>query len=319
MRQYLLKRLLFVIPTLFFVSLMVFLSLRMIPGDLVDSMVAEMGGSGTTVELNRAQILHDLGLDAPVHVQYGRWIWGVVRGNLGNSMITRQPAMEVIMQRLPVSLELGVLAMVFTVVLALPLGVWSAIRQDSMSDYVGRSIAIAFIAVPGFWLGTMIMVYPSIWWNWTPSIEYVSLFKDPGANIGMFLLPAFIIGMASAGGMMRWTRTMMLETLRQDYIRSAWAKGLRERAVVFRHALRNSLIPVITMFGYQVPLLVGGSVIIEQIFSLPGIGRLMLESLLKRDYTVVSAVNLFFVSVVLATNILVDIAYGWLDPRVQFK
>jgi len=307
------------IPTLFFISLIVFFSIRALPGDVIDMMVAEMSGSGASVEISRTQMLHDLGLDLPVFVQYGKWVGGIFRGDLGLSLITRRPALEMMLQRLPVSMELGVLAMLFTALLSLPLGIWSAIRQDTVSDYIGRSVAVAFIAIPGFWLGTMVMVYPSIWWNWSPSISFVSFVENPLENLKMFLLPAFIIAMATTGGMMRWIRTMMLETLRQDYIRTAWSKGLKERTVIIRHALKNSLIPVVTVFGYMVPMLVGGSVIIEQIFSLPGIGRLMLESLLKRDYTLVSAINLLIAIVVLATNLLVDIAYGWLDPRVHYK
>jgi len=318
MSRYLTRRLLLVIPTLFFVSLMVFFSIRLLPGNIIDTMVADMGSGGSAV-INRAEIMHELGLDAPIHVQYGRWIWGLLHGNIGNSLITHRPALELIWERLPVSLELGVLAIFFTAILSFPLGVWSAIRQDTISDYIGRSVAVAFIAIPGFWIGTMIWVYPSIWWNWSPSVIYVPLVQNPIENLKMFLLPAFIIGMMSTGGMMRWIRTMMLETLRQDYIRTAWSKGLTERVVIIRHALKNSLIPVITVFGYQVPMLVGGSVIIEQIFSLPGIGRLMLESLLKRDYTVVTAINLFVAIVVLVTNILVDMTYGWLDPRIRYK
>ena len=318
MSRYLTRRLLLVIPTLFFVSLVVFFSMRLLPGNIIDTMVADMG-SGGSAAINRAEIMHELGLDTPIIVQYGRWIWGLLHGDIGNSLITHRPALELIWERLPVNLELGVLAMFFTVILSFPLGVWSAIRQDTISDYIGRSLAVAFIAIPGFWIGTMIMVYPSIWWNWSPSVIYVSLGQNPIENLRMFLLPAFIIGMMSTGGMMRWIRTMMLETLRQDYIRTAWSKGLTERVVIIRHALKNSLIPVITVFGYQVPMLVGGSVIIEQIFSLPGIGRLMLESLLKRDYTVVTAINLFVAIVVLVTNILVDMTYGWLDPRIRYK
>jgi peptide/nickel transport system permease protein len=319
MRQYLIRRLLMVIPTLILVSFMVFLSLRLLPGNMIDIMIAEMGGSGTTITADRDALLHALGLDMPIHIQYGRWLWGIFQGDFGSSLLTHRPAIESIMERLPVSIELGTLAIILTMVLSLPLGIWSAIRQDTISDYVGRSISIALIAIPGFWIGTMIMVYPSIWWNWSPSIEYVSFFEDPIENLKMFILPAFIIGMTSAGGMMRWIRTMMLETLRQDYIRTAWSKGLKERVVIFRHALKNSLIPVITIFGYQIPLLVGGSVIIEQIFSLPGIGRLMLDSLIKRDYTIVAAINMFIALVVLSTNIIVDVAYGWLDPRVKFR
>ena len=319
MRQYLIRRLLMIIPTLVLVSFMVFLSLRLLPGNMIDVMIAEMGGSGSTVAVDRDVLIHELGLDVPVHIQYGKWLWGIFRGDFGSSLLTHMPAMDLILERLPISLELGIVAILFTIILSIPLGVWSAIRQDTLGDYVGRSISIALIAVPGFWIGTMIMVYPSIWWNWSPSIEYISFFQNPIENLKMFALPAFIIGMTSAGGMMRWVRTMMLETLRQDYIRTAWSKGLTERVVIFRHALKNSLIPVITIFGYQIPLLVGGSVIIEQIFSLPGIGRLMLDSLIKRDYTIVAAINMFIALVVLSTNIVVDIAYGWLDPRVKYK
>ena len=298
---------------------MVFLSLRLLPGNIIDVMVAEMGGSGGSVALDRDALVHELGLDVPIHIQYGKWLWGIFQGDLGKSILSQRPAMELIWERLPISLELGILAILFTAILSFPLGIWSAIRQDTVGDYVGRSISITFIAIPGFWLGTMIMVYPSIWWNWSPPIEYVSFFQNPIENLKMFVLPAFVIGMTSAGGMMRWIRTMMLETLRQDYIRTAWSKGLRERTVIFRHTLKNSLIPVITIFGYQIPMLVGGSVIIEQIFSLPGIGRLMLDALIKRDYTVVAAINMFISIVVLSTNIIVDLAYGWLDPRVKYK
>lgn len=320
MGRYLIRRLLVVVPTLFFVSLIVFITIRLLPGNIIDAMVAEMGsGSGGSVMLNRAEIMHQLGLDVPIYIQYGRWILGLLQGNLGESLVIHRPAMELIMQRIPVSLELGALAMFFTMIFSLPLGVWSAVRQNSVSDYIGRSIAVAFIAIPGFWIGTMIMVYPSIWWNWSPSIEYIPFVQNPLDNLKMFLLPAFIIAMATTGVMMRWVRTMMLETLRQDYIRTAWSKGLKERVIIFRHALKNSLIPVVTVLGYQVPMLVGGSVIIEQIFSLPGVGRLMLQSLLNRDYTVVVAVDLFIAIVVLTTNIIVDLTYGWLDPRVKYK
>ncbi len=308
-----------IIPTLVLVSFMVFLSLRLLPGNMIDVMIAEMGGSGSTVAIDRGALIHELGLDVPIHIQYGKWLWGILHGNFGSSLLTHMPAMDIILERLPVSLELGTLAIFFTLILSIPLGVWSAVRQDTLGDYIGRSISIGLIAIPGFWIGTMIMVYPSIWWNWSPSIEYIPFVQDPIENLKMFVLPAFIIGMTSAGGMMRWVRTMMLETLRQDYIRTAWSKGLTERVVIFRHALKNSLIPVITIFGYQIPLLVGGSVIIEQIFSLPGVGRLMLDSLIKRDYTIVAAINMFIALVVLSTNIVVDIAYGWLDPRVKYK
>ncbi len=299
------------------VATLVFFSIRMLPGNIVDMLVAELGG--TSIELNRAEIMRILGLDAPIHVQYGRWLWGLLQGDFGKSLATFTPAMDTILQRLPVSIELGLLSMLFTAILSFPLGIYSAIRQDTIGDYIGRSIAVLFIAIPGFWIGTMIWVYPSIWWNWTPPIDYVPFAQNPIDNLKMFVIPAFVIAMATAGTTMRWIRTMMLETLRQDYIRTAWAKGLKERVVIIRHALKNSMIPVITVFGYQVPMLVGGAVIIEQIFALPGIGRLMLESLLKKDFTMVSAINLCVALIVLLTNVVIDIAYGWLDPRVHYK
>ena len=196
---------------------------------------------------------------------------------------------------------------------------FSALRQDTWGDYIARSFAIFCIAIPGFWLGTMMIVFPSIWWGWSPPIILIPFVEDPLGNLKMFLLPAIVLGMAMSGMTMRLTRTMMLEVLRQDYIRTAWAKGLKEGVVVTRHALKNALIPVITLIGIQLPVMVGGSVIIEQIFSLPGMGRLVLDAILARDYTIVSGVMLVLAEVVVLTNLLVDVVYGYLDPRIHYK
>ena len=227
--------------------------------------------------------------------------------------------MGLITHRFPVSFELGLLGMVVALLIAFPIGIYSAIHQDTVGDYLARSFAIACIAVPGFWVATMVVVYPSIWWGWTPPVEYIPFVNDPPANLKQFIIPALILGMLTSGTTMRMTRTMMLEVLRQDYVRTAWAKGLRERMVIMRHALKNALIPVITIVGMNVPVIVGGAVILEQIFTLPGLGRLMLDAIAKRDYTIISGLNLVVASFVLVANIAVDLTYAYLDPRVKYR
>ena len=223
------------------------------------------------------------------------------------------------MHRLPVTMELGVMGLIIGIIISIPIGVYAAIRQDTIPDYILRSLAILLISVPSFWIGTMIMIYPSIWWGWSPPMELIQFSKNPLGNIGMFLLPAIVLGTGLTGTAMRMTRAMMLETLRQDYTRTAWAKGLTERAIVIRHAMKNALIPVVTIIGMQLPLIIGGSVIIEQIFVLPGIGRLLLEALNQRDYPIVSGINLVFATFVIVVNLLVDLTYGWLDPRIHYQ
>ncbi len=211
------------------------------------------------------------------------------------------------------------MAIVLGLVIALPVGIYSAIRQDTAADYAGRSIAIIGLATPNFWLGIMVMIYPAIWWGWSPAMELVPFQEDPLSNLGMFLVPSLILGTASAAGAMRLTRTMMLEVLRQDYIRTAWSKGLKERVVIVRHAVKNALIPVVTLIGLQLPILVGGSVIMENIFNLPGIGRLLLTALENRDYPVVSGINLFFGATVMGINLMIDLIYPFLDPTIRYR
>jgi peptide/nickel transport system permease protein len=204
-------------------------------------------------------------------------------------------------------------------IIALPIGIFSAIRQDTGGDYTGRTLAILFISLPTFWTGTMVVVYPSVWWGWAPEVEYIPLLDDPLRNLGQFIVPALILGMVMSGTAMRMTRTMMLEVLRQDYIRTAWSKGLEERTVVMRHALKNALIPVITVVGIQVPILIAGSVILETIFNLPGIGLLLIQALGQRDYPAICGINVFMATFVLLINLAVDLTYAWLDPRVQYR
>ena len=320
MHRYLIRRLLMMIPTLFIISIIVFLMISLIPGDVIDSMMQQGFAKRASGGLDREALERALGLDVPMYVQYGRWIGDIfLHGSLGDSLRTGEPVMTTIFGKLAVTVELGLMAIVISVMMALPIGIYSAIRQDTVGDYTGRSIAIIFIAVPSFWIATMIMLYPSIWWGWSPPVALIPFREDPLGNLGQFFIPSFILGMAMAGTTMRMTRTMMLEVLRQDYIRTAWSKGLKERLVIRRHALKNALIPVVTIVGAELPVLVGGAVIVEQIFALPGIGRLMLVALSDRDYTLVSGVNLVIASGVVVANLLVDISYAYLDPRVRYR
>ena len=317
MRAYIIRRLLLIIPTLFILSILVFLSVRFIPGDIIDIMVAEME---FRVEVDREALEQKLGLDVPVYVQYGRWMGGIfLHGTLGNSLLSDWTVEDKIIGRLPVTIELGVLAIVIGLVIALPVGIYSAIRQDTAADYAGRSIAIIGLATPNFWLALMVIIFPAIWWGWAPPLELIPFTEDPLGNLGVFLIPSLILGTAMAAATMRMTRTTMLEVLRQDYIRTAWSKGLKERIVIIRHAIKNALIPVVSLIGLQLPILVGGAVIMENIFNLPGLGRLLLTALNDRDYPMVSGVNLFFGAVVLANNLFIDLIYPYLDPRVRYE
>ena len=318
MSAYIIRRLLLTIPTLLVLSILVFLSVRFIPGDVIDAMFGDMQYLGGGVD--REAFERMLGLDQPVYVQYGRWMGGILlRGTLGDSLLGDWRVEEKIWARLPVTIELGVMALVIGVLIAVPVGIYSAIRRNTAADYAGRTIAIMGLATPNFWLGTMVMIYPAIWWAWSPPMGLIPFSEDPLGNLGMFLIPSLILGTYLAAATMRMTRTMMLEILRQDYIRTAWSKGLKERVVVVRHAIKNALIPVVTLVGMQLPILAGGSVIIENIFNLPGLGRLMLGALDDRDYPVVSGVNLFFGTAVMVINLMIDLTYAFLDPRVRYR
>ncbi|MBI5629188.1 MAG: ABC transporter permease [Candidatus Rokubacteria bacterium] len=313
MRRYVLRRLLVAIPSLLIASLIVFSLPRLIPGDVVQLMLEEKA-YGKDLDDLRAK----LGLDRPVYVQYFEWLGNVASGNLGESLWTRRPVLEELVRRLPVSLELGLLALCFAVVMAVPVGVIAATRQDTLADYAARSIAILGLSVPGFWIATLVVLLPAIWWGWSPPIHFTEFSKNWWAHVSQFLLPAFILGLASAAAIMRLTRAMLLEVLRQDYVRTAWAKGLRERVVVFKHSLKNALIPVITVMGIQVAQILGGTVIFELIFGLPGMGRFLFDAINQRDYPVIQGVNLIIVSVVVLINLMVDAAYAWLDPRIRY-
>ncbi len=318
MRAYIIRRLLLVIPTLIMLSVIVFLLVRFLPGDVIDAMAKDMVFTEGTID--REALEHTLGLDVPVYVQYGRWIRDIVlHGSLGESLVSRFSVKEKIVGRLPVTVQLGVMAIVIALVIALPVGIYSAIRQDTAADYLGRSVAIIGLATPNFWIALMVLLYPAIWWGWSPPLRLIPFTEDPLGNLGVFIIPSLILGTAMSAATMRMTRTMMLEVLRQDFIRTAWSKGLKEQAVVLRHAVKNALIPIVTLVGLQLPIVIGGSVIMENVFNLPGLGFLMVSALTDRDYTVVSGLNLVFGTAVVGANLVVDLLYGYLDPRVRYQ
>jgi len=326
MRTYIIRRLLLIVPTMFLVSILLFLLIRLIPGNIVDQMIRERPFS---MDAARAAIEQELGLDVPIFEQYGRWLGvlpgvdgsfnGIFQGSLGNSLWTNEAVVKLIINRLPVTIELVILAILIMIIISIPIGIYSAMRQNTMGDLAGRSFATVLIALPNFWVGLMIILVASIWWGVSPPLRPISFIEDPIGNLGQFIVPALLLGMAGTGTTMRMARSMMLEVLRQDYIRTAWAKGLKERVIIMRHALKNALIPVVTLVGINLAYLVGGTVIIETVFSLPGIGRLLVESTSLRDYTIVSGVAFFYAAVLIMVNIIVDLTYGYLDPRIRFK
>jgi peptide/nickel transport system permease protein len=314
MQQYVIKRLLLVLPTLLIITLIVFALTRLIPGDVVELMFQEQGYAKDLAAM-RAM----LGLDRPLHLQYLSWLGEVLRGDFGTSLWTKNPVLEEILYRLPVTLELGMLAMVFAVSMAIPIGVLAAIRQDTLQDYAARSFAIGGLSIPNFWLATIAIVLPAYYFGWTPPIQYIKLADNAVGHLGQFLLPAFILGLSSGASVMRLTRAMMLEVLRQDYVRTALSKGLRERVVVLKHALRNAIIPVITILGIQLAQVAGGTVIMESIFGLPGMGKFLFDALLQRDYPVVQGVNLLLASIIVLMNLITDVTYALIDPRIRYQ
>ena len=300
--------------------------LRVLPGDLVQQVA---GDNQVTPEL-RASIEKDLGLDKPAYEEYVSWMGGIARLDFGNSLRDKSSIRDRLKDALPTTMEMAILALMISLLIALPIGIISAIRQDSIADYLGRSLSIGFLAIPTFWLGTMIIVYSSLWFNVSTPLasEYKQIWEDPYANLKFLLFPfgyfipvgpSVLLGVSLSGTVMRLMRTQMLEVLRQDYVRTAWAKGLKERTVVIRHAMKNAMIPVVTVVGLQVPIVVGGSVIVESIFNVPGIGQWFFQAIGFRDYTAVQAIALLAAVAVVLSNLAVDIAYAYLDPRIRYS
>jgi peptide/nickel transport system permease protein len=301
---------------LWLVSLLIFSLVRILPGDAV-IMQLDLAAAPTPEALARAR--QDLGIDRPFLAQYRTWIAGAVRGDLGRSLISRRPVTQELLKRISLTTHLTVMSVIVALLIALPIGVLAAVRQDTASDYVGRFFAVLGLSLPDFWLATVVITFLAIWFQWIPPIGFAPIWEDPARCLSQLLIPAVIIGARLAAVSMRMTRSSLLEVLGQDYIRTARAKGTRERAVILHHALKNAFIPVVTVIGQQVGVLLGGTVIVEVIFLQPGVGSLMLDAVLLRDYTLIQGAVLFFAAVIVVTNLLVDLSYAWLDPRIRYR
>jgi peptide/nickel transport system permease protein len=316
MYKYALRRLLLAVPVLLLSSLIVFGLMRVMPGDALTALMAESGNIG---ERELAKLRKDLRLDLPYYQQYMLWVWQMVSLSPGDSLFTGEPIAVSLKKAIPVTLELATLAMIFGLVIAIPIGVLSATRQDTPADYAGRMVAVSGLSLPDFWLGTLVITFAAIWFRWIPPLGYVSFWESPGRNLTQFALPAAVLGYRLAAATMRMTRSTVLEVLREDYVRTAWAKGLAGRIVVYKHALKNALIPVVTIVGGQLGTLLAGTVIVETIFALPGMGRLTVEAILFRDYPVVQTNVMLVAGTLVTLNLLVDMTYAWLDPRIRYR
>lgn len=312
MIAYILRRLLLFVPTIILVVTAVFILIRLLPGDTI-TLMSEQNSYGPSGEAMRKE----LGLDKPIWQQYGVWVGDLLRGDFGESLSTGRTATQELRERGPVSLQLGLMSLLVSVSIAVPMGVISGMKASSLTDYGSRVFAILMLAIPNFWFATMVIVIPSVLWNVQVVPEYVPFFDDPGGNLRVMIIPALIGGAASSAGVLRLTRTMVLEIQRQDYIRTARAKGLGSTTIAIRHTLKNALIPVVTIIGLQIPVVISGSVIMEQIFGIPGMGRFLLNNISTRDYPMVQATTLVFALVVMLVNLAVDLSYPLLDPRVK--
>ncbi len=303
-------------PTVVGITLVVFVGVRLLPGDVVQQMLGEYGAASREL---RERLLREYALDLTLLQQYIRWATGVVRGDLGTSIVSGRPVIDDIRQRLPVTFQLGVMALLIAWVLALPVGVISAVYRDTLVDYLLRAIAIGLLALPTFWMALLIIAYGFLFFGWTPPLRYYSLQEDPVRNLQTMAVPAFVLGTHLSAVVMRLLRSTMLEVLRQDYVRTARGKGLWELSMVVRHALPNALIPVVTVIALQIPLVVGGTVIMERIFALPGMGNYLLSTVQQRDYPVVQAITLLSAVTVVLSNFGVDLLYGAIDPWLRYS
>lgn len=315
MGAYLIRRIILLIPSLIAVTMLVSLVVRLLPGSAIEVLAAQQGFT-ETADLTKLE--EELGLDKPWPQQYWEWTTGMLRGDFGNSLRTRRPVADELKSRLPVSLELAAMALIVALAVAIPVGVLSAVKRNTPVDYAARSFAIAGVALPGFWLATLVVVWPAVWWGWSPPLTFTPFQDNPVENFKQLWIPAVLLGLYFVGFLMRMSRAMMLEVLRADYVRTARAKGLGSSIVLRRHSLRNALIPIITVIGLQIPVLIGGAVVYESIFSIPGVGRYLLEAAENRDYPVIQGVNVVLATIVLVANLVADISYGIIDPRVRF-
>jgi peptide/nickel transport system permease protein len=318
MWQYVTKRVLLMIPTLIGAALVIFLLMNIVPGDIALLVIGgDQGGDINPREL--AKLREQLGLDRPLHVQFFSWLWDVVRLDFGKSLWTGAPIMEEIMIRLPLSLEVAILATIVSTIIAIPLGTIAAIRQDTWVDYVVRVVSIGGLAIPSFWTGILIILFLVIFFEWGPPLEFASITEDPWENFKQLVWPIVSVGYRNAAVTTRMTRSTILEVMREDYIRTAWSKGLRERVVVTKHALKNAMLPVITIIGTEVAFLIGGLVVTETVFTLNGVGRFMVDAIAHRDIPVVQTLVLLIAFTFVFVNLLTDLLYAWFDPRISYK
>lgn len=315
MKTYLAQRLAIAVVTLLGMSLVIFALLRLAPGDVVDILFSTAGYVNPG---EKQAIMRELGLDRPVWIQYLDWLGQILSGDLGKSYRYDLPAWEIIRPLLPVTLELGALSVVVAVLLGVPTGVISAVRQDSALDYALRLVSLAGLSMPSFWLGMVIILALVAWFGWIPPLSYVSPRESLRLHLAQFMLPALAVGYRSSALIMRITRSALLEVLREDYIRTAWAKGQRGRVVIWRHALKNAILPVVTVIGIEIAFVIGGLVVTETVFNLPGVARFLVQAILWRDYPIVQNLVMFIAIVVILSNLLVDMLYGVLDPRVRY-
>jgi peptide/nickel transport system permease protein len=311
--QYVARRVLAIVPVLFGISVLVFVLVHLIPGDVAQILLGTQATQEQIETLRRTY-----GLDRPLPLQYADWLSHVVRGDFGVSLRTSRPVLPDLVSRFGVTVQLTMLSMVIALLVAIPLGVASAANRGRRSDAISRVVALLGLSIPNFWLGTMLILFVSVVLKWLPPPGFVSLLDNPWLAIQTLILPSLALGTAVAAFIMRMVRSSLLEVLRQDYIRTAHAKGLGEQVVLYRHALKNAFIPVLTVIGVQIGYLLGGAVIIESIFSLPGMGRFLLDSINNRDYSIVQGGVLFIALIFSVVNLLVDLVYGWLDPRIRY-
>ncbi len=319
MKTYALRRLGLFIPTLILTTLIVFVLFFLVPGDAALVILTGEEGAGAVTDEDIARMRHELGLDRPIHVQYGSWIWGMMRGDLGTSIWYQTPVVDEIKDKFAVTLELSIFGIAMAFLMAVPLGIISAVKQDTWPDYISRIVSLVGIALPTFWLSILMVYFLAYTFNWLPPLGYATLWEDPLLNLEQLFFPALAIAFHDLAFTARVTRSSMLEVLREDYMRTARAKGLKEMAVVGRHALKNAILPVVTVSGYQFARALGGVIIVETIFVVPGLGRFVIESILHRDFVVLQAVIVLTAAVVLTLNLVIDLLYGILDPRIRYQ
>jgi peptide/nickel transport system permease protein len=312
--RFLVHRLASMLATLFAVSIVIFLMVRLLPGNIIDIM---FGGDAVATDEQKEAAAKQLGLDGSYLHQYWEWISGVLQGDFGTSLLSQRPISEIFADALPITIELIILGLLIATVIGVPLGAISAVRRDSASDYASRIGGLIGISIPNFWLATLLLIFFSRVFNWVPPLEYVSFFDDPWTNIQEFFMPAIAISVFTLAITMRMVRATMLEVLNLDYVRTARAKGVPRRHVLRRHALRNALIPVVTVVGFEVGVLIGAAAVVEIIFGLPGVGYILLNAIFQRDYPVIQNATLLIAAVFVFVNMFVDVVYGWLDPRIS--